>query len=150
MRAALLLAGVLATAAPASGAVAPGRVTFPFSPEKTVVFDNPELGAPSTGVPLPGGGAVLAGVDRGRGVVLVQLRADGTLDPGFGNSGISNVTAPYDPRLMGALPYQLLRRPDGRLLLVYEAPWVPPYEEPPDLLGAGVTADGRLDMSYGD
>src|ERR687892_354263 len=83
----------LATAAPASAAVAPGRVTFPLSPAATV--RSVDVFAPSLGVALPDGGAVLAGVDRGRGLVLVQLRADGSLDPRFGANGISHVAVPY-------------------------------------------------------
>src|SRR5204862_4782178 len=104
--------------------------------------------APSTGVALPGGGAVLVGVDRGKGLVLTQLRADGSLDPRFGTAGISHVAVPYPQGYIGALPVQLLRRGNGRLLAVYQGAAASKYEGQ-RLVVAGLTADGRLDPSYG-
>src|SRR4051794_3597373 len=89
----LTLVAALATAAPASAAVAPGRVTFPLSAAATV--QSVDVFAPSLGAALPDGGAVLAGTDRGKGLLLAQLRADGSLDPRFGTGGISHVAVPF-------------------------------------------------------
>ena len=142
----LTLVAALATAAPASAAVAPGLVTFPLNAAATV--NSVDVFAPSTGVALPDGGAVLVGVDRGKGLVLAQLRADGSLDPRFGTNGISHVAVPFPQGFIGAIPMQLLRRPDGRLLAVYEGASTSKYEGQ-HLVVAGLTADGRLDPSYG-
>src|SRR3954453_3522249 len=143
----LTLLAALVTAAPASAAVAPGRVTFPLSSTATVA--SVDVFAPSMGVALPDGGATLVGVDRGTGLVLAQLRADGSLDPRFGSGGISHVAVPFGGGFIGALPMQLLRRPDGRLLAVYQGAPASKYEGAHQIV-AGLTADGRLDTSYGD
>src|SRR3954470_10122444 len=143
----LTLIAAAATAAPASAAVAPGRVTFPVGSTPTV--PSVDVFVPSLGVALPDGGAVLVGVDRGKGLVLAQMHADGSLDPRFGNGGISHVAVPFGGGFIGALPMQLLRRPDGRLLAVYQGAPASKYEGA-HLVVAGLTADGRLDTSYGN
>ena len=51
---------------------------------------------------------------RRGGVELVQLRGDGSLDPSFGSGGVARVALPGG-RFSAA---QLLRRQDGRLLVV--------------------------------
>src|SRR3954447_14113521 len=143
----LTIVTALTAAAPASAAVAPGRVTFPVGSTPTV--PSVDVFVPSLGVALPDGGAVLVGVDRGKGLVLAQMHADGSLDPRFGNGGISHIAVPFGGGFIGALPMQQLRRPDGRLLAVYQGAPASKYEGA-HLVVAGLTAAGRLDTSYGN
>src|SRR3954452_2527252 len=143
----LTIVAALSAAAPASAGVAPGRVTFPFG--TTAIVRSVDPFGPSLGVALPDGRVVLAGILRGKGVTLVRLRPDGALDPSFGAGGIARLAVPFDKQLVGAFPEQLLRRPDGRLLLVYDGRTASKYQGP-HLVVAGFTADGRLDRSYGD
>lgn len=114
-----VLASALALLAPAGAAaqVAPGRVVFDLDGGRIVHSVDPF--GPSIGVARPDGGVVLAGTDRGRGVRLVAVRADGSLDETFGDDGIARVSLPYTRGSIGAFPVQLLRRPDGRLILAY-------------------------------
>ena len=116
--AAALLCGV-ALAAPAGAAVAPGRVTFPTAPSAQRV-GNPSLEL-SAGVALPGGGVVLAGRDGAGAIVLAQLRPGGSLDPAFGTAGIAHVVPPTSGPSSLARDLQLLRKRDGRLLVVATA-----------------------------
>jgi uncharacterized delta-60 repeat protein len=145
------LAGVLlalAAPAPAGAAVAPGHVTFPLDPRPTV--QSVDVFAPALGAARPDGGVVLAGVDRSgvSGLTLTALRRDGSRDPAFGVRGIAHVAVRTDPALIGPIPEQVLRRPDGRLLVVFDGPASSKYE-----LGhlriAGLTADGHLDPAFG-
>jgi len=138
---------LLALAAPAADAASgPGVVTYRLSARTTIA--SVDVFAPSLGVALPDESVVLTGTDRGAGVTLVKLRADGTLVPTFGARGISHLTVPYDSQRIGAFPEQVLRRPDGRLLLAYDGPAASKYEQP-HLIVAGLTANGRLDTSFG-
>jgi uncharacterized delta-60 repeat protein len=144
---ALFFLSTLLWAAPASAEVAPGRVTFPVGDAGTVPSVDP-FGL-TVGVALPDGRVTLAGVDRGDGVVLAQLRPDGSLDPSFGDGGLSRVRIPFATGMVGPMPLQLLRRPDGRLVLVVPGPSNSKYELQ-QLLVAGLTREGRLDTSFGE
>lgn len=141
-----VILALLALAAPAGAAVAPGRVTFPLGdgqPRGSVDAFGLDVGAA-----LPDGGVVLAGVDPGKGVVLAQLHADGSLDPSFGQGGIAHVAVPYGNQMVGPDVLQLLRRPDGRLVVVYTGAANSRYEAP-QLALAGLTAGGALDPTFG-
>ncbi|HEU4979213.1 MAG TPA: hypothetical protein VFT42_09990 [Solirubrobacteraceae bacterium] len=130
----------LALPAPAGASVAPGRVTFPLGDGRVV--NSVDAFGLSVGTALPDGGMVLAGTDLGKGLVLAQLRADGSLDPSFGQGGIAHVaTGP-------ASPLQLLRRPDGRLVVVSAGTAADPHHTP-QLVLAGLTPSGALDPSFG-
>jgi uncharacterized delta-60 repeat protein len=132
----------LGVVASARATVAPGRVTFPLG--STARHPDVDPFGLSVGVALPGGGVVLAGIDRTRSLVLSQLLADGSLDPTFGGGGISRIGAPsVVPQLL-----QLLRRPDGRLLIVAATPRANKYELDRVIVIA-LRADGALDSTYG-
>src|SRR4051794_16696710 len=141
------LSGAAPASASASAGVAPGRVTFPFG--TTAIVRSVDPFAPSLGVALPDGRVVLAGILRGKGLTLVRLRPDGALDRSFGAGGIARLAVPFDKQFVGPFPEQLLRRPDGRLLLVYRGKVASKYQGP-HLVVAGLTAAGRVDRSYGD
>jgi uncharacterized delta-60 repeat protein len=138
----------VAAAAPAAARaaeVAPGRVVFGLDAGGVVRSVDPfGLGV---GAGLPDGGAVLAGVERGRGLVLAQLRADGSLDPAFGRAGIARVAVPFG-ELVGSFPKQVLRRPGGEVLVVATGPAVSRYELQ-RLVVVQLTADGRPDAGFG-
>lgn len=140
-----LVLGVAALLVPntpaARAAQAPGRVVLPpafGAPEANV---DPRVVGPAVG--LPDGGVVLAAGRRGT-VVLSRLRRDGAPEPSFGQGGTARVTVPGDAFSVG----QLLRRPDGRLLLVGTTP--PPSKvESARLTVVALTAQGALDPGFG-
>jgi len=141
---------VLALApAAATAAVAPGRVIFGVGRPQPV--RHVDAGGASLAVALPDGGAVLlAGAPRG--VVLAQIRRDGSLDSAFGSRGIAHVAVPVerDPRRYPNtfVPLQVLRQPDGRLLIGGHGPARSLYELP-QLMVVRLLPDGRLDASFG-
>lgn len=127
-------------AEPPDTVVAPGRVVLAST--ATAPEPNVDAGGATAAVALPDGGAVLAGGDRGRGLVLARVSAQGLPEPTFGTAGISRVALPAG----GASVLQLLRRPDGRLLVVVATPGV----SRPGLQVVGLTAQGFRDASFGD
>ena len=138
------LATLTVAVAPAAAAVAPGRVAFSVAtqvPERHV-----DAGGAGPAVALPDGGVAMVAYGPGADLTLVQLRADGSLDPAFGSGGIARVAVPGG-RLSAA---QLLRRPDGRLLVVGTGPPIPASRfELPRFVLVGLTAAGALDASFG-
>ena len=137
---------LLILAAPAARAAqAPGRVVLPpvlppasSGPEET----NVDARGAGPAVALPDGGVVLAG---GRSnVVLTQLRRDGAPEPSFGNGGTARPAVPGDRFSL----LQLVRRPDGRLLLIGTTPASSNLESP-RLAAVGLTAQGALDPAFG-
>src|SRR5688500_18950634 len=77
------LAALTRAAAPAAADVAPGRVAFSVATQ--VPERNVDAGGAGPTVALPGGGAVMVAYGPGADLTLVQLRADGSLDPASGN-----------------------------------------------------------------
>jgi uncharacterized delta-60 repeat protein len=143
LRTLLALGAALLLAAPAGAAVAPGRVALPFGsgPDATV---SPEAAGPA--VALPDGGVVVAGAQRDAdGLRLTRLRADGTPDPAFGDAGTRRVALPTSSP---AQLLDLLRRPDGRMIVVTTGPQ-PRYQLAPLVL-VGLTPEGALDPAFGE
>ena len=103
----------------------------------------------SVGAALPDGRVVLAGLDPGHGLVLAQLRADGSLDPAFGEGGVAHLSVPVGPPYIGPDPLQLLRGGDGRLLIAMEGATLNRFELR-QLLVARLTADGQPDTTFGE
>jgi uncharacterized delta-60 repeat protein len=137
------LAALAFAAAPASAAVAPGRIAF--SVATRIPESNVDAGGAGPAVALPDGGAVMLASDRGsKGITAVQLRADGSLDPTFGSGGIARVPMPVP--VFSA--QQLLRQPDGRLLVVGTGTAASRYELPRFVI-ARLTAGGAPDPSFG-
>lgn len=138
---AVLAAALAFVGAPAAAtaATAPGRVVYPVATE--VPAPGLEaLGALSS-LALPDGGVVAATEQR---LTVVRLRADGSLEPSFGSGGVARPAVPG-----GAFTaIQLLRRPDGRLVVV-GAGAKQEQAAVPRLLVAGLTADGALDPGFG-
>lgn len=128
-------------AAAAHAAQAPGRVVLPPA------FGAPESNVDASGagpaVGLPDGGVLLAAGRRGT-VVLTRLRRDGAPEPSFGLGGTARLRVPGDAFSLG----QLLRRPDGRLLLVGTTPPASKYEMS-RLAVVGLTSQGALDPGFG-
>ena len=90
---------------------------------------------------LPDGGVIAA---TEKGLTAVRLRPDGLLEPSFGTGGIARIRVP------GGVftPVKLLRRPDGRLVVV-GAGAEQERSGVPRLLVAGLTAGGALDAGFG-
>jgi uncharacterized delta-60 repeat protein len=137
----LCLAALALAAAPASAAVAPGRIAFSIA--ANVPESNVDAGGAETAVALPDGGAVVVAHDR-KGFTAARLRADGSLEPTFGNRGIARIALPGGQ----LFPAQLLRQPDGRLLVVGAGTAASRYELPRSLL-VRLTAAGAPDPSFG-
>ena len=141
---AVQLATLAAGAAPAtaaSAAVAPGRVAFSIA--SNVPVSNVDAGGAGAAIALPEGGALMLAADGPR-VAAIRMRADGSLEPSFGNGGIARITVP------GSFFWakQILRQPDGRLVLVGSGRSASRFELPRFLL-ARLTANGALDPSFG-
>jgi uncharacterized delta-60 repeat protein len=125
--------------APASAADAPGRVAFGVSARVA----NVDARGAEASVALPDGGAALVTTDR-NSLTVARLRADGSMEPAFGTNGVARFAVPggvFAPR-------QLLRQPDGRLLVVGSRAAAATDEQPRFVL-ARVTATGTLDPSFG-
>jgi uncharacterized delta-60 repeat protein len=136
---ALAVLCVLAAATAAAAAVAPGLVTFPIA--ATARHDGVDVRGLSYGVGLPGKRALVGGVERSGAIALARLRADGSLDRAFGAGGIAHVdTARFHTQSL-----QLLRRPDGRLLVVAAT-----GATTDRLVVVALSADGALERSFGD
>ncbi len=138
---------LLGGARQAAAEVAPGLVTVPVRP--VGVHDGIDPFGLSVGAALPDGRVVLAGVDPGKGLVLAQLRADGSLDPAFGDRGVAHLSLPIGPPFVGPEPLQLLRLADGRLVIAVEGETRDLFELR-QLLVARLTPDGRPDASFGE
>jgi uncharacterized delta-60 repeat protein len=137
----LLLAAVLLVLAAPAGADT-GRVSFPVGLPAPAA--NVDVSGAAAAAALPGGGAVLVGDEWGRGLVAAAIDADGRPDPAFGTRGVSHVRTPDDFRTLGVLV-----RPDGRLLVAGGLVGSK-RRQLPELVVVGLTADGRLDASFGD
>lgn len=141
---------VLALGFPAAGqaqsgaVVGPGRVVLPTT--ATAPEPNVDAGGASAAVALPDGGAILVGGDRGRGIVLARVTATGAPDPAFGSAGIARVLLPGG----GFSVLQVLRRPDGRLLVAGTPVGAATARALPALQVVGLTPQGFLDAGYGD
>ncbi|HEY5196561.1 MAG TPA: delta-60 repeat domain-containing protein [Solirubrobacteraceae bacterium] len=130
-------------AAPPVIRTAPGRVAFSVDGGVVDGQDNAGGGG-DPAVALPDGGAVaLYGGELGHSD-LVQIKADGTLDPAFGAGGIEPV--PVNLPDFGA--GQILRQPDGRLVVVggQQSSNAVPF---PHVVLVRLNPDGSLDPSFG-
>ncbi len=140
-RLALTTAALLTFAAPAARAAqAPGRIVL--APISAKAVRNVDARGAGPAVALPDGGVVLAG--GGQSTAVTQLRPDGAPDPSFGSGGTARVRMP-GPRFS---LLQMLRRPDGRLLLVGTTPAVS-KSELSRLAVVGLSAQGALDPAFG-
>ncbi|PTL56285.1 hypothetical protein [Paraconexibacter algicola] len=119
-----------------SALTAPGRTVLTGT--AVAAGPNAETGGATAAVALPDGGAVLAGTDPGRGLLLARIGLTGAPDPTFGPGGVRRLAVPGGP-LVG----QLLRRQDGRLLALAIDPAAG------SLRLRGLTADGRPDPAFG-
>lgn len=143
--AAAAAAALLAPATAGATATGIGRATFELGGTEPRPSIDP-LGF-SAGVTLPDGGTVTAAA-QGRGRVrLLALRRDGTPDPAFGVGGARDVTIPVDTGRLESV-YQLLRRPDGRLLLVTSGLPVGAPNTLPQVAITGLTASGAPDPGF--
>ncbi|HWH10144.1 MAG TPA: hypothetical protein VG165_03385 [Solirubrobacteraceae bacterium] len=139
--------GVCAFSAAAFGAQpppakAPGRVVF--SVNGGVVSNDADSGGARAAVALPDGGAVIAGnggTGRGFHAYVAEINADGSLSHAFGGG-------PGVAMLPGFTVDQILREPDGSLIVAGEGASVSRTQFPPIVL-AHVSADGSLDSSFG-
>ena len=127
--------------APAAAFVAPGRVLLPTTQG---AVSNVDAGGAGPAVVLPDGGVVMVTFDTAfKAVTTVALGPDGAPNPAYGSGGTATVSRPA-----GFSPQQLLRRPDGRLVLVGSRPAANRYQLPRTTL-IGLTASGALDASFG-
>jgi uncharacterized delta-60 repeat protein len=137
--AALVLLSFAASTAVATG----GRVVVPVG-LPTPQPDVDAAGA-SQAVAVPGGDTLLFGLDtRTKAVVVAALRPDGTVDGAFGTRGVSRVPKPGT----GFMLLDVLRRPDGRLLIVGSGMPASKYELG-RLLLLQLTPSGAVDTTFG-
>jgi uncharacterized delta-60 repeat protein len=134
-------AGV-ASAAPSSG-TAPGRVVYPLDGGVIAQTDNSGA-ARDPGVALPDGGAVVVADGPNGRAVIVELDSDGTLDESFTDAGLTAVQDTLDQFTVT----QIVRQPDGRLVLVGSIPTSGDLAFP-ELAVVRLNADGTLDSSFG-
>jgi len=136
-----LPAGADAAAGPAVS-TAPGRVVFAV--DGAVVQSNVDAGGAYHAVALPDGGTMLFGTGAaGRGVLYAaKVGPRGALDASFGTGGTTLFATPLNL-------LQVLRQPDGKLLLVGAKLLVPGQFEPGLLQVMRLNADATLDRSYG-
>jgi uncharacterized delta-60 repeat protein len=135
------LAVAAAPAAPAAAAVAPGRVLFATT---QAPVSNVDAGGAGPAVALPDGGVVMVTYDRTLpAITTVALRPDGSPNPAYGSGGTSRVTRPA-----GFSPQQILRQPDGRLVIVGERAAATKYQLP-RLTLVRLMPNGALDPSFG-
>src|SRR5690349_4548724 len=110
----------LAMALAAVALAAPGRTTLPVVQPELRAY--PEAGGAGVALALPDGSAILGAAEYGEGFVAVRVRHDGSLDPSFGTAGIAHVPVALPIQLPDLresfVPLELLRRADGRLLVV--------------------------------
>jgi uncharacterized delta-60 repeat protein len=146
---ALLIAG-LGLPAGAQAAVgptvstAPGRVVFPVDDGSPV--DNVDAGGASLATALPDASTLLIGSGAGSVLYAAKLGPRGALDRSFGTGGVTSLPAP-NRATSGLL--QVLRQPDGKLLLVSAQQLATPRFAPPLLRVTRLNADATLDRSYG-
>lgn len=98
-------------------------------------------------VALPDGGAVVIGRGSGpgqKGFYAAELTAAGALDPSFGSGGIAHVTVDSPP----AVPLQVLRQPDGKLIVIVSGRQTTAFSFG-QLVVVRLDADGSLDPSFG-
>ena len=105
-----------------------------------VVRFAPDGGNGASDVVAVGDGLLVAGAEGGDAVVY-RLRADGNLDPSFGDGGIAR----FDDGGREAAR-ALVARPDGRLVVAVDRPDAATFERG---LLVGLTADGALDAAFG-
>jgi uncharacterized delta-60 repeat protein len=97
-------------------------------------------------VALPNGGAVLVGRagTSERGFYAAELTPGGSLDPSFGKGGIARVSVDSPP----AIPLQVLRQPDGKLVVIVSGRQTTAFSFG-QLLVVRLDADGSLDTTFG-
>jgi uncharacterized delta-60 repeat protein len=135
------LATLAVAAAPAAAAVAPGRVLFATT---KAPVSNVDAGGAGPAVALPDGGVVMVTYDRTvQAITTVALRADGSPNTAYGSGGTSRVTRPA-----GFSPQQILRQPDGRLVIVGARAAATKYQLP-RLTLLRLMPNGALDPSFG-
>lgn len=134
-----------ALAAPADVRVAPGRVVYATDAS---VQHNVDAGGGGFSVALPDRSVLIAGGTGygglGGAITITKLGPAGAPDTTFGDGG--SVGVPVKLNLL-----QMLRRPDGRLLLVGADQLAGlPGGGPPALKVVQLLADGTVDQSFGD
>ena len=137
------LATLTVAVVPAAAAVAPGRVAFSVATQ--VPERNVDAAGAGPAVALPDGRVAMVAYTPGAGLTLVQLRTDGSLDPAFGSAGVARVAVP-GARFSAS---QLLRQPDGRLLVVGTDAIPDNRFELTRFVLIRLTAAGALDPSFG-
>ncbi len=120
--------------------VAQGRIVF------AVGAGTGATGGASQVVALPSGGAVLVGGGGPgqSGFYAAQLTSSGALDPKFGSGGIVRVGVDSPP----ALPLEVLRQPDGKLVVVVSGRQTTAFSFG-QLVVVRLGADGSVDRTFG-
>jgi uncharacterized delta-60 repeat protein len=136
------LCGAAFAAAP-TAQVAPGRVVILVDGGAITKEDNAG-GAADPAVALPDGGAVALYAGQYGQAWLVQIEAGGALDPSFGTGGLVDLETVV-PSFTAA---EILRQPDGKLVVVGSQPSSRTLAFPPVVL-IRLDPDGSLDQSFG-
>jgi uncharacterized delta-60 repeat protein len=156
------LAGVLPSSAAASVAgptvaTAPGRVVLSVDggaitgadaagTGNQIVSDHGDPGGgQDPGVALPDGGAVVSASAAPGPAEIVELAANGELDPSFGSGGVVRVGVDLPEFLVS----QIVRQPDGKLVLVGDETPDPNSDVATRLVLVRLDPDGSLDESFG-
>ena len=125
---------------------APGRVVIRV--DDGAVQRNVDAGGAVQAVALPDGSALLFGSGAGSQDVLyaAKIARNGALDPAFGSGGVKTIDAPGGASF--ALR-QVLRQPDGKLLMISAHFSTQPQFAPNALEVTRVNADLSIDRAYG-
>ncbi len=140
----LLIAALTGGAAAAHAGT--GRTIFPLRAPVTV--DDVVPRGLDEGVALADGSVILAGPGRGAAIALAKLRRDGSLDPSFGDDGVTELPVATDPAMIGTTVEQVLSGPNGTTYVVADGPARTKYELQ-QLQVVRITADGHLDPAFG-
>jgi len=139
----LAMVGVSGAATP-SVATAPGRVVIALNGGLIDETDS-SGGSGGPAVALPDGGIVAVGAGPAGVARVIELTARGAPDPSFGAGGVVTIT----PALPAFGIDQIVRQPDGKLVLLGNGGAVGGFEHP-QLVAYRLNADGTPDPSFGD
>jgi uncharacterized delta-60 repeat protein len=137
---------VMVWAAPATAWQGAGRVVYPVT-DGAIPDINANLYGAGAAVALPDGHVIIAVGATPTAVALHALLPDGSPDPAFGRAGIARIGGLPNAGVVSFQVEALLRRPDGRLLVVGAGPARNPGQTGRQVVIAA-TPSGARDRSF--
>jgi len=127
--------GILILATAVHGA--PGDLDGTFGADGFVWIGGLGEKDQARGVAVQSDGKILVGRDNGRGLSVVRLEADGSLDAGFGSNGVASLEVAGEVLETAAI----LASGDGAVIVV--------GTQKGEFVAARFLSDGRVDTSFG-